>query len=97
MSNPPSCPPSLPLTAGTLTLARMVVTDIVLPSLPPSSFRVSGHGLEPEGGFYRGAGKVGSEEEKEDPKSVAGRKEGRKGGREGRKRWNRRGVSIIFS
>jgi len=71
---------------GTLTLSRMMVTDIVLPSHPPSHFCVSGHGLDPEGRFYRGGGEGGREEgngkEEVDPKSVAGRRGGQ-GGREG--------------
>jgi len=75
----------------------MAVTDIVLPSLPPSSLRVSGHGLKPEGTFYRKQGDVGREEgkgmEEVNPKSVAGRIGGKNGGREGA----RKGGGEMFS
>ncbi|GAB5037413.1 potassium sodium efflux p-type fungal-type, partial [Nannochloropsis oceanica] len=65
---------------GTLTLSRMVVTNIVLPStspsLPPSPLHVSGHGLEPEGRFYKGEGEDGrdrgNEKEEVDPKTEPG-------------------------
>jgi len=58
----------------------MVVTNIVLPStspsLPPSPLHVSGHGLEPEGRFYKGEGEDGrdrgNEKEEVDPKTEPG-------------------------
>ena len=87
--------PSLfPFPPGTLTLSRMTVTDVVLPSLPPSSLRVSGRGLKPEGTFYRKRGDGGREEgkgmEEVNPKSVAGRIGGKNEGGRGLEKGGRK-------
>jgi hypothetical protein len=59
----------------------MVVTDIVLPSAPPSAppsyLHVSGRGLEPKGTFYQGEREEGAEagegKESIDPQKMGGR------------------------